>query len=201
MLCFSDINGYQTHHHPHHHHPSIANHSGTTTSPSARIRLTIFLWVSVVTALSTQRIIIMKISNAAVVALTCISSSRAFVSTSSHIQKPIGTTTELNLQVDKHAWIGPTTTLVVGLTLVSQVAGAAPVETASLLEPPIVPFMQQGKHAPHNCESRRKSEKIRLDQPSHPAVHLFLRYTTANDHAFGDVTSEYDFWIQSPVGR
>jgi hypothetical protein len=86
----------------------------------------------------------MKISGAAVLAMAYLPSTGAFVSTFN--KKPIGTTTELNLQVDKQTWVGPTVAALAGMTLASQVAGAAPLDAAAPMVDSVAPIVRQGKN-------------------------------------------------------
>lgn len=97
----------------------------------------------------------MKISGAVVLAVACIPTVGAFVSSPSNINLPIETTqlhAKQQHRADKEAsWAvavaGPTVALVAGVTLASQVAGASvPIGDAAILPesmPPIV--RQQGK--------------------------------------------------------
>ena len=78
----------------------------------------------------------MKVSASAVLALSLLPSTGAFVSTF----KKSASVSELNLQADKNAWVGPTATAVAGLALASQMAAAAPVQAvdASTIIPPMI---------------------------------------------------------------
>ncbi|KAL3918757.1 MAG: hypothetical protein SGARI_007379, partial [Bacillariaceae sp.] len=78
----------------------------------------------------------MKVSASAVLALSLLPSTGAFVSTA----KKSASVSELNLHADKNAWVGPTATAVAGLTLVSQMAGATPVQAvdAATMIPPMI---------------------------------------------------------------
>jgi hypothetical protein len=100
----------------------------------------------------------MKISSAAVLAIVCIPSSVAFVTTSNQKSRSaVPANLQLNLQKDddenggissvkgKISWAGPAMTTVAGLTLASQMAGAS-------MAPPTVaatgttPIIREGKY-------------------------------------------------------
>jgi hypothetical protein len=83
----------------------------------------------------------MKVYASAVLALSVIPSTGAFVST---LKKSAGVS-ELKVQADKNAWVGPAATVVAGLTLASQVAVATPLQAmeAPALVAPMI--MQQGR--------------------------------------------------------
>ena len=86
-------------------------------------------------------IIIMKVSASAVLALSLLPSTGAFVSTVKTTSAP-SVSSQLNLQADK--WAGPAATAIAGLTLASQMAGAAPVQSVDAVNN-VPPMIQQGR--------------------------------------------------------
>ena len=86
-------------------------------------------------------IIIMKVSASAVLALSLLPSTGAFVSTVKTTSAP-SVSSQLNLQADK--WAGPAATAIAGLTLASQMAGAAPVPAVDAVNN-LPPMIQQGR--------------------------------------------------------
>ncbi len=67
----------------------------------------------------------MKIFSGAVLAIACVPSSVAFVA---NTQKSVQT--QLNVKADGNIMVGPALAGLAGLTLASQVAGAAPLDQA-----------------------------------------------------------------------
>ena len=112
----------------------------------------------------------MKISSAAVLAIVCIPSSAAFVTTSNQKSRSVvPANLQLNLQKDddengyissvkgKISWAGPAMTTVAGLTLASQMAGAA-------MAPPTVatgttPIIREGKYIQYHTHTHTNTHK------------------------------------------
>ena len=84
----------------------------------------------------------MKISSAAVLAISCIPSTVAFVTFG---QNSINANTQLNLQKEdgKNSWVGPALTGLAGLTLASQMAVASMDPSVVVDTTPIV--LREGK--------------------------------------------------------
>ena len=84
----------------------------------------------------------MKISSAAVLAISCIPSTVAFVTFG---QNSINANTQLNLQKEdgKNSWVGPALTGLAGLTLASQMAVASMPPTEIDVTPIVV---REGKY-------------------------------------------------------
>lgn len=114
----------------------------------------------------------MKISSAAVLAIVCIPSSAAFVTTSNQKSRSVvPANLQLNLQKDddengyissvkgKISWAGPAMTTVAGLTLASQMAGAS-------MAPPTVatgttPIIREGKYIQYHTHTH--TSKVKCD--------------------------------------
>jgi hypothetical protein len=117
----------------------------TTTTTTTTTKTKYHLWAKryTTTTKSQETKRKMKVSGAAILALSCIPSTVAFVTTSHK-----SSTSQLNLKADnKNDWFGPTVTAVAGLTLASQMAVASVVAdpTAIQQDTSFAPIIRQGK--------------------------------------------------------
>jgi hypothetical protein len=111
----------------------------------------------------------MKVTGAAILALSCIPSTVAFVTTSHK-----SSTSQLNLKADnKNDWFGPTVTAVAGLTLASQMAVASVVADPTVIQQDasFAPIIRQGK----TFEMKSRTLKLLLHTQT-PTEILFFVY-------------------------